>query len=243
MYKSRWILCAMTVTWLSGTGITQAAEPTMSRQRVQLPPVGSIYGSQLMSEQERAEHRTKMQSAQSTEEQAQIRQEHHEQMKLRAASRGVTLPEEPPARCQGMRAGRSCALMPASERLAAAEIAWPRSQNANGIAYASGGIGEDDPVARMSEHYNLHIIFAAKGNGEYLADIRVVVENSKGARVLEAESTGPIFYAKLPSGQYRITADYQGTALRKSVFVKDGRLQDLYFYWPINDTSDLEKRS
>jgi hypothetical protein len=115
--------------------------------------------------------------------------------------------------------------------------------SAAGIAYVSGGIGDDDPVARMTEDYNLHLVFATKGSGEYLADIKVVIEDFKGNKVLEAESPGPIFYAKLPSGTYRITANHQGQPLRKSVAVKDHRLRDLYFYWASKEIPAHQGRS
>ena len=61
-----------------------------------------IYGSQLMTNQERIEHRNKLRAAKSAEEREQLRLEHHEQMTLRAKERGVTLPDEPPAQGGGM---------------------------------------------------------------------------------------------------------------------------------------------
>lgn len=64
-----------------------------------------IYGSQLMTNQERMEHRTKMSTAKTAQEREQVRVEHHEQMQLRAKERGVTLPDTPPARGAGMRQG------------------------------------------------------------------------------------------------------------------------------------------
>lgn len=103
---------------------------------------------------------------------------------------------------------------------------------AAGVAYESVGIGEDDPVATMSDTYNLHMIFALQGSGEYLAEIKVRIDDAKGENVLETTSPGPIFYAKLPAGNYRVTADSQGKSVRKSVAVKDRGLRHLYFYWP-----------
>lgn len=57
-----------------------------------------IYGSQLMTEQERNEYRNRMQNAKTEQERAQIRMEHHQRMQDRARQRGVTLPAEPPAK-------------------------------------------------------------------------------------------------------------------------------------------------
>jgi hypothetical protein len=56
-----------------------------------------IYGSQMMTRQERNAYRQKMQAAKTLEERERIRTEHHEQMKQRAQARGITLPDEPPA--------------------------------------------------------------------------------------------------------------------------------------------------
>lgn len=54
-----------------------------------------IYGSQLMTEQEREQFRHKMRTAKTDEERERIRYEHHDQMMERAREQGVTLPDEP----------------------------------------------------------------------------------------------------------------------------------------------------
>ena len=60
-----------------------------------------IYGSQLMTKQERIEYRSQLRAAKTTEEREQIRLQHHEKMQLRAKERGMTLPETPPDRSVG----------------------------------------------------------------------------------------------------------------------------------------------
>ncbi|HPX89093.1 MAG TPA: hypothetical protein PL133_07490 [Methylophilaceae bacterium] len=69
-----------------------------------------IYGSQLMTPQERVEHRKKLRSAKTAEERERIRAEHHEAMKIRAQERGVTLPDAPPERGMGMGTGSGARL-------------------------------------------------------------------------------------------------------------------------------------
>lgn len=64
-----------------------------------------IYGSQLMSNQERIEHRNKMRAAKTAEEREQLRLQHHEQMQLRAKEQGATLPDTPPTRGGGQGRG------------------------------------------------------------------------------------------------------------------------------------------
>lgn len=63
----------------------------------QTPQREQIYGSQLMTLQERNEYRDRLRNARSAEERERIRAEHHERMQARARERGVTLPDQPPA--------------------------------------------------------------------------------------------------------------------------------------------------
>ncbi len=76
---------------------TRTQSQMMTQDQINKMPDQQIYGSQLMTQQERDAHRAKMRSAKTYEEQQRIRNEHHEQMKVRAKERGVTLPDAPPA--------------------------------------------------------------------------------------------------------------------------------------------------
>ena len=65
----------------------------------------TYYGSQLMSPEERAEHRAMMRSLPPSEREA-YRAQHHEAMKERAESMGLSLPDQPPAHRGFGRGGR-----------------------------------------------------------------------------------------------------------------------------------------
>lgn len=54
-----------------------------------------IYGSQLMTQQERTKYHTKMRIVKTAQEREQIRNQHHEQMQKRAKERCLTPPDEP----------------------------------------------------------------------------------------------------------------------------------------------------
>lgn len=64
-----------------------------------------VYGKQLMTEQERNEHRMKMQSMETEEERERYRMEHHKKMQQRAKQQGVILPDMPQQRGKGMGRG------------------------------------------------------------------------------------------------------------------------------------------
>jgi hypothetical protein len=59
-----------------------------------------------MTEQERNQYRARMRGAKTEQERETVRQEHHARMVERAKERGVTIPDEPPAKGGGMGPGR-----------------------------------------------------------------------------------------------------------------------------------------
>ncbi|MHB0985771.1 MAG: hypothetical protein ACYC05_09300 [Sulfuricella sp.] len=80
-------------------------EPGQTQKQVQTRQQEQIYGSQLMTPEERTAYRARMRAAKTQEEREKIRAEHHEQMKVRAKEKGVTLPDMPPAMGGGMGPG------------------------------------------------------------------------------------------------------------------------------------------
>ena len=101
--------------------------------------------------------------------------------------------------------------------------------------YLSGGIGDDDPLQALTGDYNLQLVFATQGSGEYLADVKVTLVDARDRVVLETVSAGPLFYVSLPAGTYRVTAEFGGKPLRKTVTLGDRRQQRVNFYWPGGD--------
>lgn len=100
------VIAAITAMVITATA--QATETNLRAQPLRLAqsiPEEPIYGSQMMTEQERNEHRAQLRSAATEQERDQIRRTHHDQMRARAKERGVTLPEEPPPRGQGLGPG------------------------------------------------------------------------------------------------------------------------------------------
>ncbi len=99
--QRRFLQWAMVALVASGITLpTLAADQTRDQDRLRTQDQlrdQDIYGSQLMTMQERNEHRAKMRAAKTEQERERIRADHHEQMKVRAKERGVTLPDQPPA--------------------------------------------------------------------------------------------------------------------------------------------------
>ena len=79
--------------------------------------------------------------------------------------------------------------------------------------------------------YNLHLLFAVRGTGEYLADIPVTIADAKGKVLVEAVSQGPFFYARLLAGRYRVTAGKGSSAITRTVSVPSRGAANEAFYW------------
>jgi hypothetical protein len=98
--RSRKLAFGLIAALVSGGALAESAG--------QLPPVSDqepIYGAQMMTEQERLQHRQRLRDASSLEERERIRAEHHERMSVRAQERGVSIPGSPPAKGGGMGPG------------------------------------------------------------------------------------------------------------------------------------------
>jgi len=78
-------------------GFTYAvAQDTKNEQICEEVQVREIYGSEMMTDQERAEYRARLRAAASDEEREKIRLEHHKRMEWRAKARGLSLTDKAP---------------------------------------------------------------------------------------------------------------------------------------------------
>ena len=111
-------------------------------------------------------------------------------------------------------------------------------QSAGGIRYVSGGIGESEraELNALSSQFNLHLLFATQGSGEYLSAVRVNILDARSGPVLTAESKGPWFYAQLPPGDYSVEVTPTGRrgqdeTQRKTVHLDGSGQARFDFYW------------
>lgn len=105
-------------------------------------------------------------------------------------------------------------------------------QTANGIPFATGGVGEEEraQIQALEPQFNLKLLTTA-ANGEYVSDYSVRITNASGQVVLQAPASGPYFYAKLPAGSYNVeTADAATAQKPQKVTVGNG-LKTLRFRW------------
>jgi hypothetical protein len=95
----------------------------------------------------------------------------------------------------------------------------PSVQEINGIAYVSGGIGEDEvqAVRSMAGRFNVRLGFYDAKGGAALSDVVVSVDDAEGKRRLRVVTAGPLLYLRLPAGPYHLRAQYRGDSQSRRV--------------------------
>jgi hypothetical protein len=108
----------------------------------------------------------------------------------------------------------------------------PKAVSAQGAPHLSGGVGKDEreQLEAAAKDYNLKLIFA-RSSGAFVADVQVTITDAAGSTVVDATSNGPLFFAKLPAGDYRIEATYTGIVKNSSATVPGSGQSVLDFRW------------
>lgn len=119
---------------------------------------------------------------------------------------------------------------------AATVAAQPKEQN--GVSYINGGVGTDEQNAMraLKADYNLRLTFATKQTGAYRSDVQLDIMDARGTSLLSVPNTGPMFFAKLPPGTYRISAAAEGKTFKRTVKLGSGT-KEMTLHWE-NDSPD-----
>jgi hypothetical protein len=100
------------------------------------------------------------------------------------------------------------------------------------ITYISGDIGSDEEQAIKSEakDYDLRVSSATKA-GDFIADTSFVIKSENGHEMIRADNTGPLFYAKLPAGEYIIEASVGEQKKIRDIKISDRHPVDMHLIW------------
>jgi hypothetical protein len=114
-----------------------------------------------------------------------------------------------------------------------AGVALPQPVHTRNVTYISGGIGlgEQQALEAQAKNYDLAITNANKA-GDFTTGTRLVIAGKKGRDVLRVAGTGPLFYAKLPPGDYTIRAMNDGQYRTRAVKISAGTTTDVHLIWP-----------
>jgi len=109
----------------------------------------------------------------------------------------------------------------------------PTLQTSGGVSFLSGGIGLDESSAikAAEKDFALSLLFVQTRRGEYLSDVKVGIKDKAGKTVLETVADGPMLLARLPAGDYKVSAEHEGKTLAKTVKVGTKGVTRATFVW------------
>lgn len=90
-------------------------------------------------------------------------------------------------------------------------------------------------MRKIAPDYSLQLTFVGSG-GEYLADIDTRILAVNGALVLAVVSEGPLLCVRLPSGNYRVSASYNGVVRQSMITVPAHHTVARTVIWPRRTT-------
>ena len=102
-----------------------------------------------------------------------------------------------------------------------------------GQSFVSGGVGttERDTLDLERAGYDLSILTAARGSGNYLADVHIRITDSQSRQVLETVMDGPWLLVDLPAGRYQVEATRNHFVQKHSVtFLASGHSQTVFYF-------------
>lgn len=128
----------------------------------------------------------------------------------------------------------------AAEATSALETPAPIS--VGNVTYLSGGVGdsEAEDIRAIAKNYALEVVFIQKlkQREEFLASVKVQIQDHHHNLVLDINTEGPYLLANLPAGHYQIIAEHNGVVKKQWLTLSDTSNKKIahkkvVFWWPI----------
>ena len=131
-------------------------------------------------------------------------------------------------------------MVPGALSFAQESVLRPEVHTERGIQYMNGGVGQEelDWLRQMTSDYDLKLVFTVQ-QGNYLADIPVVIRDQQGNTVLDAVAQGPWMFVELPAGTYTVTATAYRQPKQQVVHVSKSGQSRRQFTWKAPPWEDL----
>lgn len=101
--------------------------------------------------------------------------------------------------------------------------------------YINGGIGKDEQhyMRTVAKDWPLRMVFSARKDNEFVAGVQLRITDSRGRPYLQLQDVGPMTYAMLPAGTYRLTASVDGKSETREVVLGGKTPRDVAFHWKV----------
>jgi hypothetical protein len=111
----------------------------------------------------------------------------------------------------------------------------PDTQYSQGISYITGGVGEGETQAILSEAKQWPLLLEMSqienGRGVWIFGATVNILNDKNQSIFNAQADGPFMLVNLEAGNYSLQASFSGVQQTRSVVIKLGSPQKISLFW------------
>ena len=111
----------------------------------------------------------------------------------------------------------------------------PETQYSENIAYITGGVGEGETKAILSEAKQwpllLELSQLENGRGVWIFGAKIKIVNAKKQAIFDAQADGPYMLINLDSGAYTIEASFQGVEQKRAIVINAGSPQKIEIFW------------
>ena len=110
----------------------------------------------------------------------------------------------------------------------------PKIRNSpTGIAYMTGGIGEEEVAVmkREAKKFTLNLLFSEGVVGRWVTDVNVNIYDEASQLVFRIVAAKNVLYVNLPAGTYTILANNAGNKLRQKVTLEADTNQKVVLNW------------
>ena len=111
----------------------------------------------------------------------------------------------------------------------------PPTQYSQKIAYITGGVGEEETIAILTEAkqwpLRLELSQLVNGRGVWIFGVNIKITNSQKQVIFDAQADGPYMLVNLDVGDYTIAASYEGVVQNRAITIKTGASQKISIFW------------
>ena len=111
----------------------------------------------------------------------------------------------------------------------------PDTKYSEGIAYISGGVGQEESEAMLAEAKQWSVLLELSqlenGRGVWIFGAQIKITNAKQKVIFNALAQGPYMLINLEPGEYDLLGIYQGVEQKRTINVKPSQSQKISIFW------------
>jgi hypothetical protein len=128
--------------------------------------------------------------------------------------------------------------------LSITNIAYAEQGKTDDAIYANGGIGQEeaDEMRTKAGSFNLRLYLSEGKQGQSITDAQITITDKKGNVRLDLSGGGPMLFVHLENGNYKISANYNGTSITRNVAITSRRGVNVYLNWK-HENGDVDNNT